>query len=173
MKSGFYFGKQRIFYLLPFILLLIISGCKKKKEPSPESGGLTQAEKDQIALLSQTWTMSSKQSMVTLDGQDISSQFPNFTLTVTSDFRHSTTGRSTTFSVWPASGTWEFAKNSDGTSDISRIIRSDGIEVSIDLVNSTSIILSFSYLTASASLDGSNSGRLEGIEGSYIFSLEK
>ena len=163
--------RNHTLFLVLFLSFFVIVGCKKKKKP--ELPGLTEAEKAQIGLLSQTWSIYPKFGQVSLDGREITSQFTSFKLTITSDFKYSTTGRSTTFAVWPASGSWEFAKNSDMSSDVTRIIRDDGIEINIVLINSTSLDLSFSYTNAGINPSISNGNRTESIEGNYIFSLDK
>jgi len=149
--------------------LLLVSCHKKRNEPTP--AGLTPEEQARVDLLSHTWSFDSKASQVTLDGNDIGREFTSFALTIKSDFSYITTGGSSTFKVWPATGTWSFVKNSDQTSDITRISRSDGVEIKIEAITSTDIVLSFQYTGASIDMDATQSGKYMSITGQYVFSL--
>jgi len=155
------------------LCLTLIVGCKKKKDPAPNNPetGLTPEEQARVELLSKTWSFDSKFGAITLDGNDIGSEFTGFSLTVKKDFSYSVANGSSTFKVWPTTGTWKFATNSDNTFDINRILRSDGVEISISLINTTDIILSFNYTNAGVLIKNNESNKVIGIEGQYIFSL--
>lgn len=156
-----------------FISLFSLDSCHRTSgDPVPQTPpGLTPEEQARVDLLSQTWSFDAKTSLVTLDGNDIGREFINFSLTVKNDFTYSTSGGSSTFTVWPSSGTWSFAKNADQTSDITRIVRSDGIEIKIESITSTDIVLSFQYTGGAIDMDPTQSGKFMSITGQYIFSL--
>jgi len=137
--------------------ILTCLGCKDDDTP------VVDPIQERIELLAKTWVPNTG-SAVTVDGIDVSSEFNGFTLTFTESFGYLTTNVGPNFTdVWPASGTWSFAINSDGSSNINMIER-DGISITINSINASSLRISFVFLTARASGNA-------GIEGSYVFDL--
>ena len=145
--------------LSPFLIfaILICIGCKDDDTP------VVDPVKERLELLAKTWEPNTG-SAVTVDGIDVSSEFAGFTLTFTDSFSYSTTNVGPNFTdVWPDSGIWSFAINSDGSSNIN-VIERDGISITINSINTSSLRFSFDFLTASASGNA-------GIDGSYVFDL--
>lgn len=151
---------MKIGRFLSFLLVaaVVLSSCKKDPEPQP-----TEEEK-QTALLEGTWTVGS--NTVTLDGDDRTSDWSGFTLTISGAGNFNTTG-SFDENVWPAGGTWAF----QGTSGagLQTIIRGDGIPMSITSLNETSLTLSFDYTITTINPQG----RVESIEGTWVFAMSK
>ena len=133
-----------------------IVGCKKDDGPD-------QTEEDiRLGELAHTWNISS----VSLDGDDRTANWANFTLTATTSKTYSTTG-SNDENVWPASGTWEFAGTTGAGLDV--LNRSDGVTVNIDNITDTNLDLSFTFVLASANKDA----RVSSIEGDWVFRLTR
>ncbi len=145
---------------LPFLLIfgiIAISGCKKDPEPEP-------SEEDQrLEALADTWKLGS--GTVTLDGNDRTADWAGFEITFTTAKGYSTTA-SFDDNVWPSAGTWNFQGISGSGLDV--IIRNDGIAVNIS-TPTTTLTLSFDYLITRPL----KNGRVESIEGNWIFSLSK
>lgn len=149
-------SKNRTYIIVLIGVLLIIfniSGCKKKNDPTPKE--------QKISSLAFTW----KATQVSLDGYDVSSYFNGFTLTISSDYTYSTTGGNSP-NPWPTSGVWSFTKNTDGSLNLDKVMRDDGLEILIQEINNTSLELSFTH---DASMH--QSGRTEGISGVYNFTF--
>jgi len=87
---------------------------------------------------------------------DVTDQFDGFKLVI-GDLTYTTTNALP--SAWPATGTWSF-ENESGT----LVTRNDGVQITID-ASTTSLKLTFSV----AGLG--NGGRINGVDGEYIFSL--
>ena len=131
-------------------------GCKKDDDSGPTPEELRLEE------LAHTWTISS----ATLDGDDRTANWANFTLTATTSKTYSTTGSSDD-NVWPSSGTWEFAGTEGAGLDV--LNRSDGVTINIDNISDTNLDLSFTYVLASANKDA----RVQSIEGDWVFRLTR
>lgn len=125
---------------------LLLSGCKKN-DPNPQE--------EQIKALAGTWSLSS----VVNDGSDVTTQYQQFTLTLTTDKTYSTTNGG---NPWPASGTFDFP---DGVVT-DRVIRDDNVTVTISEVSATLLVLSFN-------VNSVGSGTAAGITGSFTFTLTK
>jgi hypothetical protein len=136
-----------------------MSGCKKKPvEPEKTP------EEIQIEKLSKVWVPKSGINAVTLDGTDVSTDWSGFSLNM-GDKIYSSSGADQT-NVWPASGTWDFNSNTDGSADINTILRSSNsadVEIAIS-VTETSLTMQFDY-------DASLNGRLSGTTGNWIFNM--
>ena len=122
-----------------------MAGCKSDDGPNPEQVRLQE--------LSQTWVLGT----VTNDGNDVTSQFTGFSLTV-DQFSFTTQNGG---NAWPGSGTYSFVEN-----DLDRILRSDGVEMSVTGISSDDLTLSFQISTVSG-------GRISGVNGSFVFSLKR
>ncbi|GAB5526038.1 MAG: hypothetical protein Roseis2KO_39100 [Roseivirga sp.] len=125
---------------------LLLSGCKKD-DPDPQE--------EQIKALAGTWNLSS----VTNDGSDVTTQYQQFTLTLTTEKTYSTTNGG---NPWPASGTFDFPD--DIVTD--RVTRDDNVVVTISEVSATLLVLSFN-------VNSVGSGTAAGITGSFTFTLTK
>ncbi len=130
------------------VSLLMMAAC----DDADGDGGID-AQQLQLEKLKGTWSSQA----VTLDGFDITG-FENFTLTIGDKTYQSTNGQG----VWADSGTWDFK----GTS-IATIVRDDDVEISVNLVNDSEMILSFQFIDPNAG------GRHSGIGGSFQFSISK
>ena len=136
------------FVAITIIAGIFISSCKK--DPPPVKSD----EELRIEELNGTWVLDAGSNVVTVAGRDVSADWSGFALTL-NEKNYSTSG-SDSPEVWPANGTWDFG------SDVNKLVRSDGIEISIS-VTETSLALQFDYSAAG--------GRLNGIEGTWIFKL--
>jgi len=148
-------------FLIIALATVVISGCKKKTKIKDDP------EADQIALLTNSaW----KATAVTLDGisDPYTTDFSGFILTLTEGKTYSTTGVPALYSsVWPASGSWDFKDTGAALPDLTIIVRSDGVEVSIIAITDTQFQLSFTYTTGSVN----QGGRLNSTEGTYVFQM--
>ncbi len=124
-------------------LLNYLISCNDDDGPS--------AEQIRLQEHSATWALGS----VTNDGNDVTSQFTGFSLSI-DQFSFTTENGG---NAWPTSGTYSFIEN-----DLDRLQRSDGVEITIDAINNDDLSLSFQVST----LPG---GRTAGITGNFIFSL--
>ncbi len=142
--------KTRFSLILAFCacitLGLLASGCKKD-DPDPQE--------EQIKALAGTWNLSS----VINDGTDVSTQYQQFTLTLTTDKTYSTTNGG---NPWPASGTFDFP-NAIVTD---RVTRDDNVDITIAEVTTSLLVLSFN-------INSVGSGSAAGITGSFTFTLTK
>lgn len=149
-----------------FKLILLVSAlismfwfeACKDKAISPEA--------QQANLLSSTWYIGNE-GTVRINGNDVTSYFSDFQLTIISDKSYSTMG-SNTPSPWPTAGTWEFVQNSDGNMILNKIIRNDGLVMVIEELTETSLTLSFVHDELVH-----ESGRNESVTGEYLFVLKK
>lgn len=146
-----------LFALLFLAGMVVMSGCKDKKEPEEKT-----EEQKQIEALTGAWTVSS----VSLDNSDITSDWTSFTVTFGGDKTY-TSANSNNSNVWPASGTYDFAV-SGSTVDVNTMLRSgNGTDLEIALtVSENSLTMSFDY-------DTDIHGRLKGTDGAWIFVMSK
>ena len=140
---------------LSFVALTLIAGffigsCKDKTDP-PKSD-----EELRIAELDGTWVLDAGSNVVTVAGGDVSTDWAGFSLNLNE--KNYTANGSDDLLVWPASGSWDFG------SDVNKLVRNDGIEMSIS-VTETALSIQFDYSAAG--------GRLNGIEGTWVFKLIK
>jgi len=138
--------------------IFVLVGCKKTPTPQPTEEEL---RLDEIV---GTWQLGS--GTVSLDGDDRTADWAGFVVTFTDSKGYSTTN-SFDENVWPPAGTWNFQGTTGTALDV--LVRSDGISVNITSISATSLTLTFDYLL-SAPL---KNGRVESIEGNWIFSLSK
>lgn len=138
---------KSIFYTI-LLAAALFAGCKGD-DPQPET------QRVQKLLSSGTW----QTDQVWVDETDQTSFFTGLTLSFTKDTYSTTNGKA----VWPASGTWEFA---DDSAD--KIIRDDGIEVTVLEVTKTSLKLS---LTNPTRVIGS--AKANGLAGAHEFHFVK
>lgn len=147
-------------YLLSSAVLigiLFTVGCKGKDDPQPS------AEELQQTAMTKTWAIST----ATLDGTTVT-DLSGFELTVTSAFGYTTNAGEMVRmpNPWPTSGTFAFGEKSDGTADITKVIREDGLVMSLTIdADGTTMSLSFNFV------DGTHSqtGRTEAIAGDWVF----
>lgn len=139
-------------YLLSITLVISFFsfiGCKKKSvtaAPNVLSVRLTELMNG-----GSDWSLLS----ATKDNNDVSGQYVGLTLTI-GEYTYST--QNGLVSAWSASGTWEFSNN-----DPNKVLRSDGTLIYV--------ALSGTQLTLSFSVSGLSGGRLESIDGDYVFVL--
>ena len=155
MKSNKYIA------VLMIVAVSFIAGCNNDTVDPPTAEAL------KTALLagesSKTWGLASG-SAVSLDGDDRSDDWASFELTFTTSKGYSTSN-SFDDNVWPSVGTWDFQGTTGSGLDV--IIRSDGINVNIDNITESSATLSFDYILSKPL----KNGRIESIEGNWIFQL--
>jgi hypothetical protein len=160
--------------ILAFASLVVLVGCKKggKDTPDPEDPeGKATAE----ALAANAWTPTA----VSLDDvpRDEWSDF-SITFSPNSDFTggtYSVSGMPTEEnSAWvfkPNGGSWEFVENSDGSLDLSNVIK-DG-----DSENVVAIVLNVADDNSSGTLRMTftavdPTAKLDGFDGAWVFSFE-
>lgn len=139
------------------ISIIVLLGCKKDEVIPP-----TEEEK-QLDLLVGTWSLGN--GTVTLDGDDRAADWAGFEVTFTDSKGYSTIS-SFDDNVWPPVGTWDFQGTTG--SGLNVLVRSDGIPMNINL-SASSLTLNFDYLITRIN----KNGRVESIEGNWIFSLSK
>lgn len=143
--------KFRISFLASVLVLgTLVNSCKE--DPPAEKTD----EQINTELLSKAWIQKDGANAITVAANDVSDIWDTagFALTFT-DGNYTTTG-SAEPEVWPANGSWEF-----GT-DANTLVRSDGIEIAIS-VTETTLVMKFDY--------SANGGRLNGIEGAWVFNM--
>jgi len=127
------------------ILCVQFLSCKKDTPVDPQT--------IRIADLSGSWVLGS----VLNDNLDVTGQYDGFRLIITGLSYTTENGGN----PWPASGTYDFRGD-----DLDVIFRSDGTEVDIDQVTSTTLILSFNSPLVAGN-------RTSGVTGDFTFSLIK
>jgi hypothetical protein len=148
----------RLLSLAALMSMIVLLGCKKDTiDP------LT-PEEEQLALLTGTWKLGS--GTVTLDGDDRTSDWAGFEVTFTDSKGYSTIA-SFDDNVWPPAGTWDFQGTTG--SGLNVLVRSDGINMNISSISASSLTLNFDYLITRVN----KNGRVESIEGNWIFSMSK
>lgn len=130
------------------ILLLAFTACKD--DPS--------AEEQFLKRIGAKWDAST--TGVTLDGVAVNGAFKNFSITFTDQGTFTTSNGNSP--IWPASG--KFTLKSTSTSVGFNLVRSDGVEIRIDQLTDTKMVLKFQY---------SSSSRTSSVSGNYIFDLVK
>jgi len=146
---------KTLFSLLVFGVLLSYSGCKdKKSEPEPITD-------QQIEKLSKPWTIDA----VTLDGVVKTSDYANFTLTLsgtkgTTSIGYTTTNRPS-LSPWASSGSFTF----DATTPETKMTRDDGVPVTYS-VSDTQLQTSFQY-------SGAGFSRVSAVKGQWVFTFKQ
>ncbi|GAB5526043.1 MAG: hypothetical protein Roseis2KO_39150 [Roseivirga sp.] len=137
-----------VFYALSaLIFCLTLSSCKSD-DSNPEE--------EKLRELTASWRVDS----VINDGQDVSSQYAGFTLTVEGTKTYSTVNGG---NPWPAQGTFDFVNN-----NLDLIRRDDGVDVSIANLTATELSLTFNISTVRGTANGT-----EGITGAFTFNLTK
>lgn len=131
-------------FLLSFLTYL--TACKKE-DPSPQ-------DKVKTNLVGPIW----KIKTVSVDGVDYTSSYSGMTIVFTETTYNTTKGGV----VWPASGTWQFISTDD-----TKIIRNDGLEVTVS-VTSTQLDLLLFWPTTSY-----GGGRSNSVKGNHVFTFTK
>jgi hypothetical protein len=120
------------------------------------SGSEPETAKDKTLKLlsSEQWHIST----VKADDVDKTNSFTGFTLS----FSKGTFTASNGDPVWPASGTWDFTND-----DARAFIRDDDAVVTIESISSTSLKLTMEWST-----DVLNGGRMNSVNGQYVFEFQ-
>lgn len=126
-----------------------LTSCGIKSDPTPSAQDAVRAK-----LIANNWTMQS----VSVDGVDQTSVYAGLTIQFTATSFTTTNGKA----VWPVSGTWSFA-----SLEATTITRNDGIEVKVDIMDTT---LKLTLTWTKSALGG---GRVEAIKGVNVFNLVK
>lgn len=153
---------MRFTKLIPALLILgffVITGCGPDPEPEPTE------EELQLEKLVGTWKLGS--GSVTLNGDDRATDWAGFEVIFTDSKGYSTNEFSFDENVWPSVGTWAFQDTTG--SGLNVLERSDGIILNINSISATSLTLNFNYVISRIY----KNGRVESIEGNWIFSLSK
>lgn len=139
-------------YIIGFFTIFLLWGCKSE---SPT------AEEEQINLLSRGWKAQTG-VFATLDGDDVSINFSGFLL----QFHNTKTFTSSNGNdpVWPGSGSWDFEINGNDK-NLSKLVRDDGVVMTIHSLTATSLKISFIHQGADAG------GRIKGVDGEFAFDL--
>jgi len=135
--------------LLIGVLLVLLQSCKDDAQPVDDDDVFT-------SRLSQTW----KVKRVTADDVDVTGAFKNMTITFKADQSYSVTNAVSP--IWPASGSFEIVPANDGQYDLKR---NDGATVNVTSLSDSSVFLELFYT--------SQSGRVAGVSGQYIFELTR
>lgn len=128
----------------------MLIACGGGDDPSPQ-----QQMTNQLVNGGEAWSVSG--GTVTVDGNDVTSDWSGFTITFTEDTY--TTNSSKASEVWPSSGTWDFA-NETTTSDLQR---GDGTSMDVSIDNNV--------LTIRFDAPWGINGRRTSIGGGYVFVL--
>ncbi len=148
--------KFKITSLVLLLGLVILSSCKGD-DPVPPS-----AEEVQLGLLAKTWN----NGTVNLDGTTDQGDWSAFKVTFT-DGSYTSSGVSAGRElVWPTSGTWGFKNAGTADVDVNKIVRDDGVEISIS-VSESSLTMTFAY---DESINGRVAG-INGIDGDWVFGM--
>ena len=147
-----------ILTVIGLAFLLWFQACKKNDEPS--------AEDIQLEMLSATWKVGSEGSVL-LDDSEVTEYFTDFSLTVNTDYTYVTTGAGTP-NPWPSSGDWSFVQNSDGTLNLNKVVRDDGLLIAVELLTETKLKLSFFHDETIHF-----TGRSSSVSGEYVFHLNR
>lgn len=130
-------------------LMTQLTSCDSKSDPVPSAQDAVKAK-----LIANNWIMQS----VSVDGEDQTGVYAGLTIQFTATTFTTTNGKA----VWPASGKWSFA-----SSDVTTILRDDGIEVNVEVSDAT---LKLTLTWTKTTLGG---GRVESIKGVNVFNLVK
>ncbi len=138
-----------------FVGLLAIAAACKKDDPKPS------VEEAQLQKLIGTWKMGS----VTVDGTNVNDQYTNFVLTIYKDASGTKLVAANGGYAFPAVGadSWNFVSGASA-SKITRL--SDNVELTVSVGEST-LTLEFTITAPAAG------GRLNGLEGHFVFVLTK
>jgi len=130
-----------IYILLAVFGMMQISGCGEDEQ------SLTPNQVTEDLLTSQVWEMTE----VKIDDV-VSDLYSGLTLSFGSNTYTTTNGGK----VWPASGTWEFVGDKGD-----KILRDDGLAITIESVNASQLVMSFTWSTTT--YDGGRAGSLTGL----------
>ena len=127
--------------------LLTISSCKD--DPTNE----------EIFLKKMALAWKSSSTGVQFDGKDVNGIFKDFTITFTESQTYTTISGNTP--VWPASGKFTLKPNSSSAGF--SLLRDDGVEVTVDQLTDTKLVLKFNYV--------GKTSRVKSVSGGFIFDL--
>lgn len=144
---------KNIIQIIILAQVVLLVSCGGGDNPTPAAD----PRQEVIEALTKTWTVTS----ATFDDVTVSGDWNGFSLEFT-DSQGYTTNASTDEQklVWPTSGSYSFPDASNSF----RILRSDGVEITISDLTETSATLSFQILQ--------RSGRASGLIGEWIFVME-
>lgn len=140
--------RQRLLVAGLALFFILTSSCGGDDGPSPEEQRLRE--------LTASWAVAS----VTNDGNDVTSQFSGFILTVSGSQTYSTINGG---NPWPAQGTFTLVDN-----NLDAFLRDDNVQVNIVSIDQTNLALTFQITTVRGTAQGVN-----GITGSFTFNLNK
>ena len=144
--------QSRIKSYSAIIIVLSVIYLSSCKEDPPTPAEQTQAKLQEIA---GTYTVNS----VNLDGNDVSDDYTEMTITLTSSREYST-GPNSYEPVWLSNGTFVFKDETRDPPVLTSFIRDDDIEVAYTLMEST---MTFRFTVPNPF------GKTAGIDGEYIF----
>ncbi len=140
-------------YILLISIVALLTNCGGTTDPTPGVDSL-QATIDGLA---KKWTPSG----VTLDGVNVSDDWSGVSVTFTANKSFTVSGLSQENSlIWPSTGTYSFPDENKPL----KILRNDGIEITLKNLTSTSVDVSFA-------ITGRTGGRGAGLSGNYSFSF--
>jgi hypothetical protein len=142
--------KKMIQYIFVFLMLsIVMMACKD--DPTPEEQFLKR--------ISAQWDAST--TGVTLDDVAVNGAFSGFSLTLTDQSAFTTVNGNAP--VWPASGSFTLKRTS--TTVGFNLVRNDGVEITIDQLTDTKMVLKFQYQ--------GKASRTVSVSGNYVFDLIK
>lgn len=144
--------KRQPYFLVLYALSIVflsqsLISCKKD-DPNPEE--------EKLKELTASWRVDS----VINDGQDVTSQYTGFVLSVEGTKTYATVNGG---NPWPAQGTFDFVNG-----NLDQIRRDDAVNVTIANLTPTALSLTFSIATVRGTANGA-----EGITGAFTFNLTK
>lgn len=139
-------------HALPFVIVLLFTGCDKKNEPSlPDI---------HTSLLSRTWNLVS----VTLDEEESLLISPDFQLIMTKG-EFEVTG-TLDGSPWPSSGAWVLVNSQGNGGALKRM--NDDVTISYNFSADGKLTLAFTYTG-----EGFGAARQASVQGDWLFVLER
>lgn len=135
-------------------ILLPLLGCDKEGETVQPSSDPATAQVEILINGGVAWQSTADLSVMK-DGYDVSDQFDDFKITFSENTFETENALP---NVWPNQGSWVLDNN-----DINKIIRGDGVEMQLELVDN--------ILTLTFQADAPANGRSQGVAGEYKFVL--
>lgn len=159
---------NKLLTIAALLSLFLAFSCKDKKKetPTPEVPG---------AVLAGTWE-AVREDAISAPAEAIAEDFADFTITfnpTTNSLNYSTTNSGDPL-IFPASGTLEGVEASDNFQTATNVTRQpDNVSMDITLLeNGQALRLEFTIDTQDAGHNKGNA-RVAGIEGKYVFTLDK
>ena len=135
-------------------ILTFVSGCLLTTSSCKDDPTAEEIFRKKIA---RAWKSSA--TGVQFDGKDVNGVFKDFTITFTESQTYTTTAGNAP--VWPASGKFTLKASSSSTGF--SLLRDDGVEVTVDQLTDTKLVLTFNY--------AGKTSRVKSVSGGFVFDL--